>query len=130
MNVTLLGMTQKYPRGWSGLQYPWQRAELLAFLADAQKRSGHQDTAEVKFLLNFIFDDHDFKPASQQLGLTLLDRGEVEVVGAFVAALDAAAGPREKSLSEITAEEWMPVAQTAARARACLLKQGELWFED
>ena len=123
-------MTQKYPPAWSSLRYPWQRAELLAFLADAQKRSGHQDTKEVKFLMNFIFDDHDFNPTSQQLGLMLLDREEVEAVAAFVAALDSAVGPREKSLSEITAGEWVIVAETAARARVCLLKQGESWFDD
>jgi hypothetical protein len=123
-------MAQKYPAGWSSLQYPWQRAELMAFLAEAQKRSGHQDTAEVKFLVHFIFDDHDFKPTSQQLGLTLLDSDEVEAVAAFVAALDSAAGSREKSLSDITVDEWVIVAQAAARARTCLLRQGESWFED
>lgn len=123
-------MTQKYPPSWSGLRRPWQRAELLAFLADAQRRSGYQDTAEVKLLVNFIFDDHDFNPASHQLGLTLLDREEVETVAAFVAALDSAVGPRQKLLSEIAAEDWLAVAETAARARARLLKHGDSWFED
>lgn len=123
-------MTQEYPSSWSSLKYPWQRAELLAFLAEAQTASGYQDTAEVKFLVNFIFDDHDFKPTSQQLGLTLLDREEVEAVAAFVVALDSALGSRQKSLSEIAADEWAPVAETAARARARLLKRGESWFED
>jgi len=123
-------MTQKYPPAWSCLRYPWQRAELLAFLTDAQKRSGYQDTEEVKFLMNFMFDEHDFNPTSQQLGLMLLNREEVEAVAAFVAALDSELRPREKSLSAITAEEWLAVAATAARARACLIKQGESWFED
>ena len=100
-------MPQKFPPSWSGLTYPGQRAELLAFLADAQQRSGYRDTAEVGFLVNFFFDDHDFNAASDQLGLTLLDREEVEVVAAFVAALDLAVGSRHKSLSEITAGDWL-----------------------
>jgi hypothetical protein len=103
---------------------------LLAFLADAQNRLGYQDTEEVKFLMKFILDDHDFKPASKQLGLTLLDHEEVEAVASFVAAFDSALGPREKSLSDITAEEWLVVAATAARARECLIKRGDSWFED
>ncbi len=117
-------MTQKYPPAWSDLKYPWQRAELLAFLAGAQNPSLYEDTPEVKFLMNFIFDDHDFKPAAQQLGRMLLDRDEVEAIGAFVALFDAALGPREKSLSAITAGEWEPVATAAARARECLLRHG------
>lgn len=123
-------VTQKYPPAWSELKYPWQRAELLAFLAYAQKPSLYEDTSEVKFLMNFIFDDHDFKPAAQQLGWMLLDHDEVEAIAAFVTVFDAALGSREKSLSAITAEEWGPVATAAARARECLLKQGEAWFED
>jgi hypothetical protein len=103
---------------------------LLAFLGDAQRRSAHEDAAEMKFLVRFIFDDHDFGPASQQLGLTLLDSAEVEAVANFVAALDAAIGPRQSPLSEITGDQWRPVSETAARARSCLVKQGESWFED
>jgi hypothetical protein len=73
-------VTQKYPPAWSDLKYPWQRAELLAFLADAQKPSLYEDTSGMKFLMNFIFDDHDFKPAAQQLGWMLLDHDEVEAI--------------------------------------------------
>jgi len=126
----MTGVTQKYPPQWSGLQYPWQRAELLLYLADAQKPSLYQDTSEVKFLMNFIFDDHDFKSTSQELGLTLLDQEEVEAVAAFVAAFESALGPRKKPLSAITAEEWAVVAETATRAHECLIQQGVSWFED
>lgn len=80
--------------------------------------------------MNFFFDDHDFKQAAQQLGWMLLDHDEVEVIAAFVTVFSAALGPREKSLSEITAREWSPVVTAAAHARDCLLKQGEAWFED
>jgi hypothetical protein len=125
-----IDVTQKYPPAWSDLKYPWQRAELFAFLADAQNPSLYEDTSEVKFLMNFIFDDHDFKPAARQLGWMLLDRDEVEAIAAFVAVFDAALGPREKSLSAITAGEWGPVATEAARARECLPRQGEAWFEE
>jgi hypothetical protein len=129
-NAPLFGMTQKYPASWSNLQYPAQRAELLALLAEAQKRSGHEDTAEMKFLMKFVFDDHDFKPASLQLGLMLLDREEADAVAAFVAALDSATGLGAKSTAEIISDEWLPVSQVGARARLCLLRQGESWFED
>jgi hypothetical protein len=40
----------------------------------------------------------------------LLDHDEVEAIATFVTAFDAALGPREKSLSAITAEEWRPVS--------------------
>lgn len=80
--------------------------------------------------MNFIFDDHDFKPAAQQLGWMLLDRDEVEAIDIFVTGFDAALGPREKPLSTIAAGEWAAVAIAAARARECLLKHGEPWFEN
>lgn len=123
-------MTQKYPPAWSDLKYPWQRAELLAYLADAQNASLYEDTSEVKLLMHFIFEDHDFKPAAQQLGWMLLDRDEVDAMAAFVTAFEAALGPRQKSLSAIAAGEWEPVATAAAHARECLLKRGDAWFED
>lgn len=130
MDVTTPGVAQKYPPAWSGLRFPWQRAELLAYLGDAQKPSAHEDFDEMKSLTNFVFDDHDFNPSSQQLGLTLLDQDEVAVVAAFVEALDCTLGSRRKPFSEITAEEWALVSTAAARARVCLLRQGQSWFED
>ncbi|KAF0187369.1 MAG: hypothetical protein IV086_05535 [Hyphomonadaceae bacterium] len=123
-------MTQQYPPSWSGLDYPWQRAELIAYLLDAQNLALWQEPDEVKFLMHFVFDDHDFQPPSQQLGFMLLDDEEVDAMTAFVTAFSSALGPRSKRLSEISAEEWSVVARTAAHARLCLLQKGESWFKD
>lgn len=102
----------------------------MAFLADAQKPSFYEDADEMGFLVNFIFDDHDFKPVTQQLGWTLLDSDEIEAVDAFVDALEAALGPRSKPLSAITAAEWQPAALAAARAQAFLSLRGQPQYED
>jgi hypothetical protein len=89
---------------WSELRYPWQRAELLAYLEDAQKSDGYTDLDEMKALTNFIFDDHDFNPPTTLLGLTLLSEVEIASVATFVEALNLALGSRTKSIAQIHGE--------------------------
>lgn len=119
----------QYPKQWAVLKYPGQRADLLDHLKTAENPSLFSDSTELEFLVHFVFDDHDFRPAATQRGLTLLNDSEEEVIQAFVAALDRAIGPRTKALTDVSELDWRPVAEAARLARAELLKRGEPWSE-
>lgn len=119
----------QYPKQWAALKYPGQRSDLLEYLKSAENASLFSDTTELEFLVHFVFDDHDFQPASAQRGLTLLSDSEEDAIRAFVSALDRAIGPRTKKLSDVSELDWRPVAEAARLARAELLKQGEPWSE-
>lgn len=119
----------QYPKPWAALKYPGQRADLLEYLKSAENPRLFTDVPELEFLVHFIFDDHDFRPASTQRGLTLLTDAEERSIEIFVSALDRAIGPRTKKLSEVSASDWRPVSEAARLARADLLQQGEPWLE-
>ena len=118
-------MSMRFPDGWSGLSNPRVRAELLEYLKDASDPLAYQDASETEFLVHFIFDDHEFSPDSTaELGTVLKDLEEAEIVGRFVAALDAAIRPSWRPLNALDAKAWEPVARAAQVAYAKLTQLG------
>ncbi len=113
-----------FPESWSPLKFPHVRAELLEYLADAATPDLWQETAEVEFLVHFIFDDHDFEPIDKTIGKIFLDSAEAAAMSDFVFALNVAIGPRSKSLARLKQKDWASVARTAAHALAILSKSG------
>lgn len=115
-----------FPASWSDLSQPHTRIELLAFLEDAGNPKLYARPADIEFLCHFIFDDHDFFPDSDgMIGTVLIDRAEALALGDFVRQFDIALGPRSKTIKDITAAEWAPVAATATAARKRLLTHGD-----
>ena len=106
------------------LQRPHTRIELLAYLRAASARDLWRASAELKFLVHFVFDDNDFQITENLIGLVLLSHEEARAIRDFVAELDRAVGPRNKSLLAIREGEWAPVARSAAQALAILAATG------
>ena len=123
-------MAIRFPDTWKQLSYPRVRLELLEYLRDAANPLAYRDTAEMEFLVHFIFDDHRFSPdPTAELGTVLSDPEEVQVVARFVAALDTAIGPQNRPLSALDAKAWGPVAHAAGEAHAKLIELGYPVFD-
>lgn len=109
----------------SALTHPHTRSELIAYLSAAANPECWKDATEVSFLVHFIFDDHDFQPAEEQIGKTLLNKAEASALNDFVTCLETAIGPRSKPLSALKAADWAPVASAAAISGDALALTGE-----
>lgn len=118
-------MTIRYPESWIDLTTPQTRLELLEYLKEAADPMGYRDRGIMESLVHFVFDDHDFSPDPlAELGRSLRTREEARALAPFVAALDAAIGPRRRSLRVVNAEDWKPVTLTAGAAYAILAESG------
>jgi len=113
-------LSDTIPPNRSPITHPDTRRELVAYLREAANPAFWRDETEVGFLIHFMFDDNDFRPAEQQIGRSLLNETEADAVTDFVARLDAAVCPRSKPLSKLKAADWTPVAVAAAAAQIAL----------
>jgi hypothetical protein len=106
-----------YPDSWSSLHFPNVRWELLEYLKDATDPKMLEDRHELKFLVHFIFDDHDFGPdANAMIGYALLDSEEAGLLNVFVRSLDTMIGPAGKPYPA----SFPNVPEVCAKAEAAL----------
>ncbi len=88
-------MEPSYPSSWAELRYPWQRAELLAYLEELAAPDPRPQWAAdlqrglisgVDQVIHFFFDDHQFDETA--VGVSLLDLTEVGFVQSVMHELD------------------------------------------
>lgn len=116
-------MSMVFPPAWQNLRFPHIRAELLEYLQSASDPALWNDTAEMEFLVHFVFDDHDFVGPGA-VGDIFLNQEEGLAISAFVKALDEAIGPRSKKLGFMRERDWQSVPAAATEAHSLLIKSG------
>ena len=124
---------REYPDAWAGLEYPWQRRELLLWLNELSipdPRSTWRPEVQrglvggIDEVIHFFFDDHDFDVT--EIGLSLVNEEEVAALSALKAALDALIErlPRGGDDDYVSHALWPDVTRSAIAAAETLKRAG------
>lgn len=117
----------RFPEEWRVLSQPWVRSELMEFLKSAMDTTQTEDRDELRALVHFIFDGHDFTPdAANLVGVVLFDIQEAELVNSFINAFDRGIGPGDAWPEHVGNLE--EICRTAKVALGALMLRGTATF--